>query len=68
MDNAWDAVFAVGVAESVTVTVKFDVAGVVGTPVIAPVAELRISPAGRSPTDTDHEYGAVPPLAVRVWL
>lgn len=46
------AVFAVGVSESVTVTVKFDVPAVVGVPLIAPVLELSISPVGNDPVVT----------------
>ena len=51
------AVFAVGVSESVTVTVKFVVptAAVVGVPEIAPVAALRVRPAGKLPVVTVHE-------------
>jgi hypothetical protein len=48
------AVLAVGVSESVTVTVKFVVPAVVGVPEIAPVAELRIRPAGKLPVVTLH--------------
>jgi hypothetical protein len=62
------AVPAVGVAESVTITVKLEVATVVGVPVIAPVAVFSVSPAGRVPTETDQAYGVVPPVAARVWL
>ena len=50
------AVLAVGVSESVTVTVKFVVPAVVGVPEIAPVAELRIRPAGK----------LVPPVTLHV--
>jgi hypothetical protein len=59
------AVWGVGAAESVTVTVKVEVPGVVGTPVITP-AELRVSPPGRLPEVTAHMYGAVPPDAFKV--
>jgi hypothetical protein len=48
------AVFAVGVCESVTVTVKF-VALVklpVGVPEITPVAPFKVSPAGNVPVVT----------------
>jgi hypothetical protein len=48
------AVLAVGVSESVTVTVKFVVPEAVGVPEIAPVAVLRVRPAGRLPVVTDH--------------
>ncbi len=66
-ENDWGAVCAVGVAESVTVMVKVDVAAVVGVPVITP-AVLMDSPAGRVPEVTAQVYGAVPPLAARVSL
>lgn len=49
------AVLAVGVSESVTVTVKFAVPAVVGVPEIAPVAALRFRPNGKLPLVTDHE-------------
>jgi hypothetical protein len=38
-----------GEEESVTCTVKFEVAAVVGVPVIAPVLELSVRPAGKLP-------------------
>ena len=46
-----DCVVALGVAESVTVTAKLigPTVGPVGVPVIAPVAALRLNPAGRLP-------------------
>jgi hypothetical protein len=49
------AVLAVGVSESVTVTVKFAVPEAVGVPEIAPVAALRVRPAGKLPVVTAHE-------------
>ena len=49
------AVLAVGVSESVTVTVKFTVPDTVGVPVIAPVDEFRLRPAGKLPVVTAHE-------------
>jgi hypothetical protein len=49
------AVLAVGVSESVTVTVKGVVPAVVGVPEIAPVAPLRVSPAGKLPVVTCQE-------------
>src|SRR4051794_32311498 len=52
-------------AESVTLTVKLEVPAVVGVPVIVPFV-ASVSPAGSDPALTDHVYGAVPPLAVRV--
>ena len=36
----------------------------VGVPVMAPVAVLRASPAGRVPLVSDQEYGVFPPVAV----
>jgi hypothetical protein len=51
MESAFVAVAAVGVAESVTITVKFAVPAVVGFPVIAPVEVLRLRPAGRVPVE-----------------
>jgi hypothetical protein len=47
------AVLAVGVSESVTVTVKFAVADVVGVPEITP-ALLKLKPAGKVPGGTLH--------------
>jgi hypothetical protein len=60
----------VGLSESVTVTVKLiaPTCGPVGLPVIAPVEALRLSPAGRLPVVTAHEYGVIPPVAAKVWL
>ena len=48
------AVLAVGVSESVTVTVKFVVPEAVGMPEITPVAPLRVRPAGKLPVVTAH--------------
>jgi hypothetical protein len=50
-------------ALSVTFTVKLLVPAVPGVPEIVPPAD-RLSPAGRDPIDTDHEYGGDPPLAL----
>jgi hypothetical protein len=47
-----DAVWAVGVLESVTVTVKFDVPVAVGVPEITPVEESGDKPAGSVPSVT----------------
>ena len=59
---------AAGEAESVTVTLKLTVPAVVGVPVITPVA-LSVNPAGSAlPVASAHVYGALPPLATRVWL
>ena len=46
------AVFAVGVSESVTVTVKFTVPDALGVPEIAPVAAFNVKPAGKLPVVT----------------
>jgi hypothetical protein len=52
-------------ASSVTVTVKTVVASVaVGVPLIAPVAGVKLNPAGSVPPVNANEYGVVPPLAV----
>jgi hypothetical protein len=47
------AVWAVGVSESVAVTVMLDVPAVVGVPEIAPVELFKDSPAGKLPVVTD---------------
>jgi len=52
-----------GLPPSLTVTVKLLVPLAVGVPEIRPVAEARLSPAGRLPLLTDQVYGVVPPLA-----
>jgi hypothetical protein len=52
MPRFFVAVCAVGVSESVTVTVKFDVPAVVGVPEIAPVELFSESPLGRLPVVT----------------
>jgi len=56
----WDAVAG---AESRTLTVNKLVAAAVGMPVIAPVAPLRIKPAGSVPDVIVNAYGGVPPEA-----
>jgi hypothetical protein len=53
---------AVAPLVSVTVTVKFEVAAVVGVPAIVP-DELRFRPAGSAPPVRLQLYGALPPLA-----
>jgi hypothetical protein len=65
IERSFVAVPAVGVAESVTVTVKLDTPAVVGAPEITPV-ELSDNPAGSVPGGTDQVKGAVPPVATRV--
>ena len=51
IDRLAEAVLA-GLLESVTVTVKLEVPEAVGLPVMAPVAALRLSPAGSEPEVT----------------
>ena len=68
MLNWLDFVCGVGVAESVTITVKAEVPDVVGTPLICPVAAFKVKPSGRAPTVTLQVYGVVPPLACSVEL
>jgi len=51
-------------ALSVTFTVKFEDAAVVGVPEIVPPERLK--PAGSDPLATDHVYGGVPPVALSV--
>jgi hypothetical protein len=60
IDSAFVAVAAVGIAESVTFTVKFDVPLVKGVPEIAPV-ELSERPLGSEPALIDQANGDVPP-------
>jgi hypothetical protein len=50
--------------ESITCAVKLNVPGVVGVPVIAPVAALSVKPAGRDPRMIEYVYAATPPVAV----
>ena len=52
-----------GLPASLIVTVKLLVPVAVGVPEICPVAEARLSPAGKLPAVTDQTYGVVPPLA-----
>ena len=66
--NCLDFVCGVGVAESVTVTVKAEVPDVVGTPLICPVAAFKVRPVGKAPAVTLQVYGVVPPLACSVEL
>ena len=51
---------------SVAVIVKFEVAAVVGVPVIAPVAAFSDTPAGKLPAETLNVYEPVPPVALTV--
>jgi hypothetical protein len=50
-------------AASITWTVKFEGPAVVGVPVIAPLAPVRVRPAGSAPEVMDHVSGVVPPVA-----
>jgi hypothetical protein len=59
-----EAVCAVGVAESVTVTVTLLELAVVGVPVIWPVVKLMAN--GEGNPVADHLYGVVPPVAATV--
>jgi hypothetical protein len=52
-------------AESLAWTVKLNVPLVWGVPLISP-AVLSESPPGNDPATTFHEYGPVPPEALRV--
>jgi len=53
----------------VTLTVKPDVPlGPVAAPVILPVLEFRLRPAGKLPTLREYVNGAKPPVAATVWL
>ena len=47
----------------VALTVKLDVAAVVGVPVIAPVDVFKLKPAGRLPLAIAHVIGVVPVAA-----
>ena len=59
--------FCVGLLESATFTVKFDVAfGPVGVPEITP-ALLRTKPGGNAPALIENVRGA-DPVAATVWL
>jgi hypothetical protein len=54
MDNGLVAIWAVGVSESVTSTVKSTVPEELGVPVISPVEGSRLRPSGRVPFESDH--------------
>ena len=60
-----NVLLAVAPLTSFTWAVKFEVAAVVGVPVICPV-EFSVRPGGKVPVATVHDNGAVPPVAVRV--
>ena len=61
MLSCFVAVCAVGVVESVAMTVKVVVAAVVGLPVMAPVLAFNVNPAGSAPTEMDQVTGGFPP-------
>ena len=67
IDKAWVAVFGVGLALSVTFTVKLEEPAVVGVPEITP-PELIVRPAGRLPELVVQLYGVAPPVAAKDWL
>ena len=48
---------------SITLTQKNFETVETGVPVMAPVVEFRVNPAGRLPSEMAKLYGAVPPLA-----
>ena len=54
-----------GLPASLTWAVKLTVPVAVGVPVMAPLVELSVRPAGRDPLVIDQVYGVVPPLAVK---
>src|SRR5438132_2137611 len=60
---AWVASLA---ALSLTCTVKVVVAAVVGVPLMTPVPDTMVRPAGNDPTEIDHVKGAVPPVSLTV--
>ena len=62
------AVDPVAPSESVAMIVKLNEPDAVGVPLIAPVATLNDSPAGRLPADTLSVTVPVPPVAVTDWL
>ena len=64
--NGLMAVCGVGLALSVTVTVKLNVPAVVGVPSITPVTASRVRPVGSAPTVMLQVYGVVPPVAANV--
>ena len=55
-----------GCEASTAWTVKVNVPGAVGVPVMVP-AGVRERPAGSWPTVMDQVYGVVPPVAASVW-
>jgi hypothetical protein len=61
-ENAFVAVWAVGVVESVTFAVTVNEPDAVGVPAIVPEAD-KVMPAGRAPELMLQLYGVVPPDA-----
>jgi hypothetical protein len=56
-----------GEPESATLKVSWTlVAGVLGVPLIRPVAPFRLKPAGNVPAVNCHMYAPVPPVAAKV--
>jgi hypothetical protein len=51
---------------SATWIVTAELPAAVGPPLICPVAEFSVSPAGKAPAVIVHTSGAVPPLAATV--
>ena len=62
-----NVVVACCVPLSATCTVKLDVPGVVGVPLIPPSFD-NVRPPGKAPAVIDQLYGAVPPVAVKGWV
>ena len=55
----------VGDSESVTCAVMVKLPEAVGEPLIAPVAEFKVTPAGNAPAVMAQLYGVVPPVAAK---
>jgi hypothetical protein len=55
-----------GVLLSVTRIVKLNEPSAEGVPLSTPLDE-RFNPGGNEPDASDQVYGAVPPVAVKVW-
>jgi hypothetical protein len=55
-----------GLPLSATVAVNVDVPLLLGTPEMTPVDGVNERPAGRLPDVMDHEYGTLPPDALRL--
>ena len=63
--KVWLAVWT-GEPESATLNVSGAITGVVGVPLITPVAPFRLKPAGNVPAVNCHIYAPVPPVAANV--